>query len=102
MARFARTSVKRLRRLRNEAGAQPDALRVFPRRAPINYAAYCFARRVLIFGPYEHALHADARAPRLHVELSDAGAFGDFWRAEFDSMTGAGHADVDAWIESLS
>lgn len=102
-ARRTCSSVKGLNRIRAEAGGAPEALRVFVRRTPINYAAYCFAGRDLILGPYEHAFDSSARAPRLHFDLAHAGSFAAFWRVEFHGMVEANDdIDITEWLDAVA
>ncbi|HEV7805555.1 MAG TPA: hypothetical protein VGO80_07050 [Solirubrobacteraceae bacterium] len=102
-ARLTCSSLKGIDRIRREAQAPADALRVFTRRTPINYAAYCFAGRDLILGPYEHAFDASARAPRLHFDLAYAGSFAAFWRVEFTGMTQDHNViNVAQWLDAVA
>jgi hypothetical protein len=102
LARLTCSSVRGIARIRTEARAPSDALRVFVRRAAVNYVAYCFAGDDLILGPYEHAYDSSARAPRVHFDLRYAGSFAAFWQLEFSGMTQQGEAiDIDSWLEAV-
>jgi hypothetical protein len=98
IARAIRRSVRRLDQARTEGGADEGALRFFPRREPINYVAYCFDRRELVLGPYEHVFESSSRAPRLHIDLAAAGAFVPFWEHDIGRMA---NPDLGATAEEL-
>lgn len=69
------------------AGVGEEAVAVFLRTEPLNYAGYCFDGRDLILSPTEHAFRSRYRSPRLRIDLHLAEGFRDFWSSELEALT---------------
>lgn len=86
-------------RLMRGVNADPEQLRVVVFPAPLNFHAYCFDRRTLVHGAYEHLFCWEARAPRVEIDLRSSTAWERFWTSEMDSLLRYETLSGEAYLE---